>query len=408
MAVGAVGSAISSLFGGGQTALNNKFIREENQKNRDWQTGEREAQQVWQDQQRVAQNQFSEDMYNQYQSPEALVQQYKAAGLNPRLAVDGSGVGNVGASSGSSGAAPSGQSPATQPLQPYSLNPVGAFQDVAATLKLMQEARAAGINNDILPDMLSEQLKSLKLENQAKEFDNQFNIKWKDQMQQMEFYKAMNAVASGTLGLSEIQFRINKLVQEGRIAKAQADAAVEYWKEQIHLIQTESEENKSQTNLNDANASKVPSEIAANTASAAKSYSDIDKNESDITRNKFLNMFTGQQIVKEAQLLPLIKEKYGAEITDIQQKALANRIGNIIHRTYGRREVDKSSWAGLIWNIVGVSDLKSAERLLDAIDDCELVGKELTDKQRKQVDEASDYIMHGDPINGYIAIKQLK
>ena len=71
--------AAGSLLGGFFSHNYNRWMLKQQMK---YNTSEREASQDWQNQQREAQNQFSEDMYNKYSSPQALVNQYQAAGLD--------------------------------------------------------------------------------------------------------------------------------------------------------------------------------------------------------------------------------------------------------------------------------------------------------------------------------------
>lgn len=132
-------SGVSSLVGGVGSASWNMKMQRDSQR---WQTSEREASQLYQTSEREAQNKFSEDMYNKYSSPAAIAAQYSAAGLNPRLAVDGGSVGEVAASSGSSGGAPSGQSTVNPYVDSGAFS--NGFLDMANGLKAFAEAKKAG------------------------------------------------------------------------------------------------------------------------------------------------------------------------------------------------------------------------------------------------------------------------
>lgn len=81
-----VGSAISAVSGIANAIMNKK----ENDRNRKWQTSEREASQKWQEEQTARNIQHQKDLYQwqqeMYTSPAAQLSLLKEAGLNPDLA----------------------------------------------------------------------------------------------------------------------------------------------------------------------------------------------------------------------------------------------------------------------------------------------------------------------------------
>lgn len=167
--VGQAVSAVGNLVGGAiQANDNKKMMREQmawqNQQRLDsqrFQSGERVAQQHFQQSERELQNQYAEDMYNKYESPQAMVRQLKDAGLNPRLASEGAG-GSVAASSGSSGGAPSSGAPSAGSVAPPYQN-IGAwsqgFQSMAAALKDIAEAKKLGVDTDYLVQTFNERVR---------------------------------------------------------------------------------------------------------------------------------------------------------------------------------------------------------------------------------------------------------
>lgn len=107
-------------------------------------------------------NQYNEYWYNQYNSPEAMMRQYKEAGINPYLADLGQGSSSSGAKAGS---APSHGQPSQIPMQPGSVQPyyhpeadsassLGAVSNslntLNGTLKNAAEVNSINISNQYL------------------------------------------------------------------------------------------------------------------------------------------------------------------------------------------------------------------------------------------------------------------
>lgn len=108
---GAIGSSIQGLMNLGSTALannaqrkckesKNAFNAQQADLNRQFQSREAEIARDWQEQQ-----------YNEYSSPEAMVRQYKEAGLNPALMYGANLQSSTGSTSAPSGSAASGSTP---------------------------------------------------------------------------------------------------------------------------------------------------------------------------------------------------------------------------------------------------------------------------------------------------------
>lgn len=151
--LGAIGSVAGGLI---QQNQNKKMMREQMR----WNTSEREAsqnftrserlaQQGYQTAERNAQNDWSEMMYQNYQSPQALRAQYSAAGLDPALAISGNAA--PAASSGSSGGAPTGAGAPTMGITPpyQNMNSFSqGFGQIADALASLAQAKKAGVETD--------------------------------------------------------------------------------------------------------------------------------------------------------------------------------------------------------------------------------------------------------------------
>lgn len=200
--IGAVGGFVGNAL---TKDYNNTLIKRQQQYN----TSEREASQQFQNQQRESQNQFAEDMYNKYQSPQALAYQYSRAGLNPRLAMKDGGAGSVQASSGSSGGAPSG----AMPTMPYMQSPdfTQGFVNMANVLKSLAEAKQAGVQTSQMEQVFSTHMRSEVAAAEAQEIANRYSMKYGD----MEHFVS-----------------IAKTLSDARVGEAQA---ANLWKEYHRL-----------------------------------------------------------------------------------------------------------------------------------------------------------------------------
>lgn len=135
----AFAASMSSVMASKSFHADRKFAREENEKNRQFNAEQAELARNFNAAEAEKARQFSEDFYNQYQSPSALVNQYKSAGLNPALMYNAASSPSANPSSAAaSGPAASGSAPATPPS--YSEN----FRNVAGSFaELTQMVRAA-------------------------------------------------------------------------------------------------------------------------------------------------------------------------------------------------------------------------------------------------------------------------
>lgn len=207
----------SALVGAGSSIINGIGqlfgAKSANYKMRQHQTSERIASQQWQDQQRRAQNEFAETMYNRYESPQALVAQYEAAGLNPRLAAGEAG--NVSASSGSSGPAPVGGS--VPLMNPWQNGFTSGFVDIANALKSVAEAKKAGADTTLTEN----QIKESQIMQQILEVDADIKKKFGTAKAARELDLLVSTLANSQATKEEIEQRIRKLSAEADLTTEQ-------------------------------------------------------------------------------------------------------------------------------------------------------------------------------------------
>lgn len=233
---------------------NRKMQAEQNAFNRE----EREFAQQFQDEQRTAQNDWSERMYNDYESPQALVNAFSDAGLNPRLAV--SNASSPGVSSGSSG---SGHM--ASPTAPPYLDSTAysfPFGEIAQGLKSLSEAKKNGIDTKYLEDEWKEKIKGMKLANAFTEFRNLSDKKYLNKERQENLNKLMQDIEIGKLTKQEIGKRIDLLGKELGIKQNE----LENWKTKF---QAELNKINSETDLNKASKDNFETETRANRWKAA-------------------------------------------------------------------------------------------------------------------------------------------
>ncbi|QXN75292.1 DNA pilot protein [Microvirus mar61] len=223
-----------------------------NYKARQHQTSERLASQQWQDMQRREQNAFAEDMYKKYESPEAMAEQYRRAGLNPRLAATGGQ--SVSAQSGSAGSAPVGGAvPQTPSISPTSIT--GAFQDVFASLKALSEAKKVGVDTRLLESTFEDRVKQASLGTEAMELNNalqRYNVKWSDKEHQARYEKLLLDVANGRIYGDKLREELRGLGISNDILKNELDTWWNTYNHKINLMVSEQGEHEANTKLRQA------------------------------------------------------------------------------------------------------------------------------------------------------------
>lgn len=161
---------VSSLIGAESQRQTNEMNMQINRENNDFNAAQASISRQFNAEQSQIARQWDEDMYNKYNSPEALVEQYRNAGLNPALMYS---KGASGQFSGSSSAATSSPASAASPIGMRS--PMDALTLSQANLN---NARAANLNSDT-------QKKGVELEYLPDQLKNGIAIS----EQQIELYK---------------------------------------------------------------------------------------------------------------------------------------------------------------------------------------------------------------------------
>lgn len=169
------GGIVSSLISGGlnliNTAMVNKANRKINEANNQFNAAE--AQKA---------RDFSEQFYNQYQSPEAMVRQYEAAGINPALMY---------------GSAPS---------------PSGSPSNASASAASPISMQGIDISNLLTLSQQLESIKGAKLENKNKAIQNEIDsveLKHRD--------------TNITLNQEQTRVAIDGMIEQNKVTRKQLD-----------------------------------------------------------------------------------------------------------------------------------------------------------------------------------------
>lgn len=274
----AVAAGVSGLLGMGSSLIqqnqNNKMMNKqmayntsEREASQSYQTGERQSMQDYQTSEREAQNAYNERVYNNYQSPAAMVRQFKEAGLNPLLAIDSSGVGSVGASSGSNGGAPSSSSPhGAMPSAPYqNISAMSnGFQNIAQSMLAIAQAKKAGVETSRLEKFTQEELRGIELSNNAQELLNSVNEKYLDKQNAQLLKNTIQQYSLGTIKAEEMRSQLELLAKENLIKQKTVDHWDETYRNAQENIKADTEVKYSTTMVNDSiktlNESKVLTE----------------------------------------------------------------------------------------------------------------------------------------------------
>lgn len=255
--LGAIGSVAGGLI---QQNQNKKMMREqmawntsERQAAQGFTKSEREAQQRYQTSERNAQNDWSEMMYQNYQSPEALRAQYSAAGLDPALAISGNAA--PAASSGSSGGAPTGAGAPTMGVTPpyQNMNAFSqGFGQIADALASLAQAKKAGVETMRMEKFMEEELKGLKLSNISQELANSLQKVDLNVKQQTALKQAFAVLNDTNASWQKKMQELDNLKKVGLLTQKQVDTFDEKFKNEQENIKSQTDLNRSQITVNDS------------------------------------------------------------------------------------------------------------------------------------------------------------
>lgn len=281
MGVGADGNRYASAIGRGAQFSNTQLA--EMQFNHD------EAQ---------ADRQFQEEMYNKYQSPEAQMRQYQAAGLNPALMYQG-GVDING---------PSGGSAASADVATSGETPVSGFQSAMGVMSTVMELLLGGSN-------LATSLKSIS--NQSKSIQNEIDKTSHD-----------NALTDAQT--QSVQVETNNKILDGELKKIDLaykrqfyDLDIEEQRERIANLKKQGQKILSDISVNN-------SVIELNGAQIDLTHGLKDKAEKECALVTSQTLLTNLEAEKIQKVMPYIEAKERAELaltyaTTEQQKAAAQK-----------------------------------------------------------------------------------
>lgn len=284
VAAAAAGGLVAGAWNNAQSAAARRWQTSEREASQLYQTSEREAMQGYQTSEREAQNKYNEEMYLKYQSPEALAEQYRNAGFNPTLALEGGASSSLGVSSGSSGGAPSAHGPSapgtSAPYMPFDVM-TGSFQNMAAAAKALAEAKKTGVETSWLDKIYENNIKESLYRQESMRLGNildRIDIKYKGKEKEAHLSKLLIDIANGVLTGKHLEAEIKNL----GIKNEKDRLIVDNWRTDFDSIIAY---RKSETNLNNANAGlsteKINTEITQqdlNRAKEAEAYSARDVN----------------------------------------------------------------------------------------------------------------------------------
>lgn len=313
-------SAIGGLIGSNQTNKSNLGVMREQMA---WNTKEREASQLyntrervssqeWQDQQRRLQNNWARDMYEAYQTPQALVEQYKAAGINPRLAMGSNSVGNVSASSGASGGAPSGTHVSPMGVSaPYmsSQGYVSAFGDIANIMKTLGEAKKLGIETDNLEEEIKARIDGMKLDNEGKKLLNEINKVNLPAKMRLELLSLAQSIENATLTSEQIKETIHNLKLSGKYQQKELDSYEARLQSLLDLQNSTKNNLDSGSRLNDSNVSLNARRELNIDADTALKWSERDVNRAHIGVERATEALLKSQKLTEGQRQLLMRSQ---------------------------------------------------------------------------------------------------
>lgn len=237
--------------------------------------------------------QFQEDMYNKYQSPEAQMRQYQAAGLNPALMYEG-GV-DINGPSGGSAASVSGAVGGDSPSN--------GFEQVMGIMSQFMSmiTGASGIGSSVM-DVV----------NKSKATNSTVALQNADIAKKQEETKGIKIDNER----KQLQLAIDRAVQASVISEAQAKAFKAAWEADVLAgvpVETATKNVLTKFGIDTAELDKKGSEAEKNRADADKASAEAELARGRNTREAAKNVADIKFINKQMEVLDSQKTLNGAE-----------------------------------------------------------------------------------------------
>lgn len=237
--------------------------------------------------------QFQEDMYNKYQSPEAQMRQYQAAGLNPALMYEG-GV-DINGPSGGSAASVSGAVGGDSPSN--------GFEQVMGIMSQFMNmiTGASGIGSSVM-DVV----------NKSKATNSTVALQNADIAKKEEETKGIKIDNER----KQIQLAIDRAVQADIISQKQAEAFKAEWEADVLAgvpVETATKNVLTKFDIDSAELDKKGSESVKNRADADKAQAEAELARGRNTREAAKNVADIKFINKQMEVLDSQKTLNGAE-----------------------------------------------------------------------------------------------
>lgn len=237
--------------------------------------------------------QFQEDMYNKYQSPEAQMRQYQAAGLNPALMYEG-GV-DINGPSGGSAASVSGAVGGDSPSN--------GFEQVMGIMSQFMNmiTGASGIGSSVM-DVV----------NKSKATNSTVALQDADIAKKEEETKGIKIDNER----KQLQLAIDRAVQASVISEAQAKAFKAAWEADVLAgvpVETATKNVLTKFDIDSADLDKKGSESEKNRADADKAKAEAELARGRNTREAAKNVADIKFVNKQMEVLDSQKTLNGAE-----------------------------------------------------------------------------------------------
>lgn len=179
---GAFGSIAGALLGGASSAIGAKKQYQLEKQQLEWQKQQFQQQMDFTREQSDLQWEREKEMFgmeNAYNTPAAMAQRYKEAGLNPQVAMQGDSATAASGGAPVAGAAPAQPAPIT-PTNPYS-GVAEAINSAFSILKLGNEAKKVGIEAGVVKDTAEATVKRANAEAAMAQIDADLKEKYGEQ-----------------------------------------------------------------------------------------------------------------------------------------------------------------------------------------------------------------------------------